>query len=126
MALKESGEMYLETIYRLCNTKSHVRSIDVAEYMNYSKPSISRAMGILKDQGYILIDREGAITLTDAGKSVAEKIFDRHTTISQILTRIGVSEETAAEDACRIEHVISDESFEAIKRTLEWHREKDF
>ena len=116
MALQESGEMYLETIYVLSKTNSHVRSIDISEHMGYSKPSISRAMSILKQDGYILVDSDGFITLSDTGRSVAEKIFERHTLLSGILMRLGVSPEVAADDACKIEHAISDESFEAIKR----------
>ena len=116
MALQESGEMYLETIYVLSKTNSHVRSIDISEHMGYSKPSISRAMSILKQDGYILVDSDGFITLSDTGRSVAEKIFERHTLLSGILMRLGVSPEVAADDACKIEHAISDESFEAIRR----------
>ena len=116
MALQESGETYLETIYVLSKTNSHVRSIDISEHMGYSKPSISRAMSILKQDGYTLVDSDGFITLSDTGRSVAEKIFERHTLLSGILMRLGVSPEVAADDACKIEHAISDESFEAIKR----------
>ena len=119
MALLESGEMYLETIHVLSKIHPHVRSIDISEHMGYSKPSVSRAVGILKQGGYILVDKDGFITLTDSGKAVAEKIFQRHTVISTLLIRLGVSPEVAAEDACRIEHAISDESFTAIKAHLE-------
>lgn len=119
MALLESGEMYLETIHVLSKINPHVRSIDISEHMGYSKPSVSRAVGILKQGGYILVDKDGFITLTDSGKAVAEKIFQRHTVISTLLIRLGVSPEVAAEDACRIEHAISDESFTAIKAHLE-------
>ena len=119
MALHESAEMYLETIYVLTQSKTNVRSIDIAEHMNYSKPSISRAVGLLKQGGYILVDSDGFITLTDAGLAVAKKIFERHTVVSQLLIRLGVSEETAVEDACKIEHVISDETFNAVKKYLE-------
>ena len=119
MALQESGEMYLETIHVLSKTNTHVRSIDISEHMGYSKPSVSRAVSILKQEGYILVDADGYITLTDSGKTVAEKIFERHTLLSGILIRLGVSPETAADDACRIEHAISDESFEAIKRHIQ-------
>ena len=119
MALLESGEMYLETIHVLSKINPHVRSIDISEHMGYSKPSVSRAVGILKQGGYILVDKDGFITLTDSGKAVAEKIFQRHTVISTLLIRLGVSPEVAAEDACRIEHAISDESFMAIKAHLE-------
>ena len=119
MALLESGEMYLETIHVLSKINPHVRSIDISEHMGYSKPSVSRAVGILKQGGYILVDKDGFITLTDSGKAVAEKIFQRHTVISTLLICLGVSPEVAAEDACRIEHAISDESFMAIKAHLE-------
>ena len=119
MALKESGEMYLETIYILNKKSNTVRSIDVGEYMGYSKPSVSRAMGILKNGGYINIDRDGFITLTDAGMEIAKKLFERHTVLSNILITLGVDEKTATEDACRIEHVISEKSFNAMKKHLE-------
>lgn len=115
MHLQESGEMYLETIYILLRKNGLVRSLDVAEYMGFSKPSVSRAVGLLKSGNYILVDREGYITLTDAGREVAEKIYERHTLLSAFLMRLGVDEKTAAADACKIEHDISDESFEAIK-----------
>ena len=116
MGIHESGEMYLETIHVLYKKNGHVRSIDVSEHMGYSKPSVSRAMGLLKEGGYITIDKEGLITLTDSGLEVAQKIYERHTILSTLLVALGVSPETAAEDACRIEHAISDESFEAIKK----------
>lgn len=119
MGLHESAEMYLETIYVLTQHKTNVRSIDIAEYMSYSKPSVSRAVGLLKQGGYILVDSDGFITLTGSGFAVALKIFERHTVITQLLTRLGVSEQIAAEDACKIEHVISDETFEALKKYLE-------
>lgn len=115
MRIQESGEMYLETIYVLLKENGHVRSVDVAEHMGYSKPSISRAMGLLKKGNFIEIAPDGAITLTASGIAVAEKIYERHTLLSQLLISLGVSSETAAEDACRLEHAISDESFEAIK-----------
>ena len=116
MAIQESGEMYLETIHVLSKKNGQVRSIDISEHMGYSKPSVSRAMGLLKEGGYITIDKEGFITLTDSGLEVAEKIYERHTILSNLLVALGVSPETAAEDACKIEHAISDESFEAIKQ----------
>ncbi|MDO4492519.1 MAG: metal-dependent transcriptional regulator [Clostridia bacterium] len=112
----ESGEMYLETIYVLARTKSAVRAIDVCESMGYSKPSVSRAMGLLKKDGWIETDKNGFITLTATGLEKAEKIYERHTVITKVLIGLGVSEETAAEDACRIEHYLSDETFEAVKR----------
>ena len=118
MALHESAEMYLETIYELSQKQSAVRSIDVAESMGYSKPSVSRAVGLLKQGGYLLMDKDGFLTLTDKGIAVAKKIFERHTVLSRMLTMLGVSEAVAAEDACKIEHVISDETFEAIKNHL--------
>ena len=115
MRIQESGEMYLESIYVLIKKNGSVRSIDIAEYMGYSKPSISRAMGLLKDGDFIRIAKDGTITLTRAGVAVAEKIYERHTLLSNLLIRLGVSEATASEDACKLEHAISDESFEAIK-----------
>ena len=115
MRIQESGEMYLESIYVLLKKNGNVRSIDIAEYMGYSKPSISRAMGLLKDGDFIRIAKDGSITLTRAGIAVAEKIYERHTLLSNLLIRLGVSPETASEDACKLEHAISDESFEAIK-----------
>ena len=119
--MQESGEMYLETILLLSKKQPLVRSIDVAEEMGYSKPSISRAMGILKNSGHITIDAAGGITLTESGRKIAESIYERHTVLSDILMKLGVSEETAVDDACKIEHYISDESFEAIKKTLKEH-----
>ena len=119
MQLQESGEMYLETIYVLSKTSSAVRSIDVAEHMGYSKPSVSRAIGILKSGGYVEMAEDGSLTLTESGLSAAEKIYERHTILTEFLTRLGVDRETAAEDACKMEHVISDESLAALKRFVE-------
>ena len=116
MTVRESGEMYLEAILVLAKKSGYVRSIDVSEYLGYSKPSVSRAMGILREGGYILMEKDGAITLTDSGKKLAETIYERHTVLSELLIRLGVDEKTATDDACRIEHVISDESFQAIKQ----------
>ena len=118
MELKESGEMYLETIYILSKELDNVRSLDVARYMKFSKPSVSRAMGLLRNSRYIAVDEKGYISLTNSGLEIAEKIYERHIVITNLLTDIGVDPETAAEDACRIEHVISDESFKAIKAHL--------
>ena len=118
MHLQESGEMYLETIYVLSKTSASVRSIDVAEHMGYSKPSVSRAMSILKQGGYVVTDENGFLSLTESGLAAANKIFQRHTVLTRLLTRMGVSEATAAEDACKIEHVISDETFQAIQDYL--------
>ena len=119
MAIHESAEMYLETIYLLSQHRSQVRAIDVAEHMGYSKPSVSRAMGLLKQNGYVVTDDTGALVLTESGSALALKIFERHKVLSQMLIALGVPAETAADDACRIEHVISDESFDAIKRHFE-------
>ena len=121
MHIQESGEMYLETIHLLLKKNGHVRSVDIAEHMGYSKPSISRAVGLLKQGGYLLMDKEGFLTLTEEGLATAQKVFERHTILTRILTRLGVSEEVASEDACKIEHVISDEAFEAIKNHLNEH-----
>ena len=118
MSIHESGEMYLETIHVLYKKNGRVRSIDVSEYMGYSKPSVSRAVGLLKKDGYILVDKEGYITLTESGLSVAQKIYERHTFLANLLVRLGVRPEIASEDACRLEHAISDDSFEAIKKHL--------
>ncbi len=115
MSLNESGEMYLETIYVLCKSKTTVRSVDIAEHMNYSRASVSRGVGLLKKQGFLKMDGEGYITLTEEGTKAAEKIFERHTVITKMLTAMGIDEETAAEDACRIEHVISEKTFNGLK-----------
>ena len=116
MHLQESGEMYLETVYILSNKSESIRSIDICEYMGYSKPSVSRAVGLLKSGGYVTVDEKGYITLTSEGKSVAEKMFERHTMLTDFLVRLGVDKDIASEDACKIEHHISEESFEAIKK----------
>lgn len=115
MHLQESGEMYLETIYILYNKTGAVRSLDIARYMDFSKPSVCRAVGLLKAGEYIVVDKEGYITLTDIGREVAEKIYERHTMLTDFFVRLGVDRETATEDACKIEHVISENSFDAIK-----------
>lgn len=122
MTVRESGEMYLEAILVLAKKSGYVRSIDVSEYLGYSKPSVSRAMGILREGGYILVEKDGAITLTDSGKKLAETIYERHMVLSELLIRLGVDEKTATDDACRIEHVISDESFQAIKQYYYKHK----
>ncbi len=118
MGLAESGEMYLETIFVLTRKSTSVRSIDIAESMGYSKPSVSRAIGILKAGEYISVDRSGFITLTEKGITAAETLYERHTILTDLLVTLGVDRETAAEDACKIEHVISAESFEAIKKYI--------
>ena len=114
MHLQESGEMYFETVYVLLKN-GVVRSLDVAEYMGFSKPSVSRAVGLLKQGGYLLMDKDRYLTLTESGLDVAKKIYERHTLLSKFLVRLGVDEKTASEDACKMEHDISDESFSAIK-----------
>ncbi|MBQ8001553.1 MAG: metal-dependent transcriptional regulator [Ruminococcus sp.] len=119
MHLQESGEMYLEAILILQSKMNTVRSLDVAEYRNYSKPSVSRAVKLLRDGGYITVDENGFLHLTQIGREVAEKIYDRHRVLTQFLTSLGVDEETASADACRMEHVISDTTLEAIKSHLE-------
>jgi len=119
MSIHESGEMYLESIHVLLKRNGQVRAVDVSEFMGYSKPSVSRAMGLLKKGGYIQVGKDGLILLTESGLAVAEKIYQRHTLLSSLLEKLGVDPETAAEDACRLEHAISDRSFEAIKNYME-------
>ncbi len=119
MKLKESGEMYLETIYVLSKKRGYVRSIDVCEYMGYSKPSVSRAVGLLKEGGYITVGKDGSLMLTELGRESAEKTFERHTVLSELFTKLGVSDETAVADACKMEHIISDETFLALRKHLE-------
>ena len=119
MKLLESGQMYLETIYVLSREKPVVHSIDVSESMGYSKPSVSRAIGILKKGGYVEMAEDGSLTLTESGVALAEQIYERHTILTECLVRLGVDRETAAEDACKMEHVISDESLAALKKFIE-------
>ncbi len=119
MNLQESGQMYLETILILTQQQSHVRSIDICEHMGFSKPSVSRAVGLLKAGEFITVDKDGYITLTESGRFEAQKIYDRHRILTEFLTRLGVDAEVASADACKIEHHISDESFEAIKRAID-------
>ena len=118
MPIQESGEMYIETIYVLTKNSDKVRSIDVCERMGYSKPSVSRAIGILKKNGYINVDASGYITLTDSGISAAERIYERHTILTQFLESLGVPHEVASSDACKMEHIISEEAFSAIKKSV--------
>lgn len=122
--MQESGEMYLETIYILSQKSSSVRSIDVGDYMGFSKPSVSRAVGILKKGGYVVMDKDGYLSLTDSGLEVAKKIYERHTTLTDFLVRLGVDKNTAVEDACKMEHDISDETFEALKRHANKYSDK--
>ncbi len=122
MSLHESAEMYLETIYTLSRKQPFVRSIDIAEAMGYSKPSISRAVGLLKKNGYLLADKDGFLVLTDKGIAVAEMIYERHTVLTAALVALGVDKDTAAEDACKIEHVISENTFDAIKKHMEQYK----
>ena len=118
MSLHESGEMYLETIFVLTREKPLVRAIDVGEHMGFSKPSVSRAIGLLKNGGYINVDSDGYITLTDVGHEVAVKMYDRHKLLTDFLVSLGVPDDVAAADACKIEHHISDDSFEALKKHI--------
>ncbi len=122
MALQESGEMYLETIYVLSQSSKEVRSIDIGKYMGFSKPSVSRAIGLLKKNDLVTINEQGHISLTDAGKKIAKTIYERHTVLTEMLTSLGVDEKTAAEDACRIEHYISDKSFKAVKKHMKEYK----
>ena len=115
MGINESAENYLETIHMLKQQNGSVRSIDIAHELGFSKPSVSVAMKNLRENGYIVVDDGGQINLTDLGQEIADRMFERHTLLTGWLTALGVSPEVAAEDACKIEHVISDESFEAIK-----------
>jgi len=124
MALHESAEMYLETIYSLSKVNSTVRSIDVAEALGYSRPSVSRAVGLLKNDGYLTMDQDGFLALTEKGTEAAEKIYERHTILTAALMALGVDKETAAEDACKIEHDISDRSFDAIKKHMKTYLPK--
>lgn len=119
MTLLESGEMYLETIHVLSQKLPVVRSLDIAEYMDVSKPSVSRAVGLLKDDGYITVEKSGFIYLTEKGLAVAEKIYERHQLLTDILRKLGVSEDVAEQDACKIEHYLSEETFNAIKNHVE-------
>ena len=119
MALQESGEMYLETILILSEKQGRVRSVDISEHMGYSKPSVSRAVGLLKAGNYITMEDDGHIVLTEEGRAVAQKILSRHTLLTQFLQSIGVDADTASADACKMEHVISDETFSAIKNHIE-------
>lgn len=116
--MKESGEMYLESIYRLCKEKGRVRSVEIAESMNYSKPSVSRAVGLLKKDGFLEMDSDGYILLTDSGKKKAKNIYERHTVLTDMLISLGVDNKTADEDACRMEHVISEKTFTAMKKHI--------
>ena len=124
MDLHESGEMYLEAILEKKKKNGFVRSVDVSEYLGYSKPSVSRAMGILRAGNYVQVNPDGGLALTETGRAVAEKIFERHTLLSQLLMALGVPEGTAIADACKMEHTISDESFQALKRHMAQLKEK--
>ena len=119
MRLQESGEMYLEAILVLSKKLGHVRSIDVSEYLGYSKPSVSRAVSLLKNGGYVTVEDDGGLVLTEAGREIGEKIYERHNVLTALLVKLGVSQQIAAEDACKLEHAVSDESFNAIKKLVE-------
>lgn len=118
MSIQESGEMYLESILVLSKKSPNVRAIDLSEYMGFSKPSVSRALSVLKNGGFVTVSEQGYLTLTEDGKTIAEKIYERHTVLTNYLTLIGVSKEIASQDACKMEHVVSDESFNAIKEQV--------
>ena len=118
MTIRESGEMYLETIYVLSQKSAEVRSVDVGAYMGFSKPSVSRAIGLLRKEGLVDVDAQGCLQLTDTGRKRAEIVYERHMLLSRLLVKIGVDEKTAEEDACRIEHYISEKTFEAIKEHM--------
>ena len=115
MALHESGQMYLEAIYVLLQRNKKIRAIDIGAYLGYTKPSVSRAVGLLKNSDYIMVDGDGYITMTPKGEQFAEQLYERHIVLTNMFIALGVDEETASEDACRIEHVISDKSFAAVK-----------
>ena len=119
MPIHESGQMYLETIYILSQKSTYVRAIDVGEQLGFSKPSVSRALSILKRDRHVSVDDSGAITLTESGLAIAQTMYTRHTILSQMLMKLGVNEKTATEDACRIEHVISEKSFSAVRAHME-------
>lgn len=124
MAMQESGEMYLETIYILSQESDSVRAIDVGQYMGFSKPSVSRALGILKKDGLVTADESGHLKLSEEGNKIAEKIFERHNVLTKMFMALGVDEKTASDDACRIEHYISDKTFKAVKAHMEkWLKE---
>ena len=125
MALQESGEMYLETILILSRQKGTVRSVDISEYMGYSKPSVSRAVGLLKSGNYITIQDDGYIQLTPEGLQIAEDILNRHTLLTELLVKLGVCRETASADACKMEHILSEETFEAIKKHIKIFNAKE-
>lgn len=116
MPMHESGQMYLEAIYVLLQTKEKIRAIDVGAYLGYTKPSVSRAVGLLKKSEHISVDSEGYIKMTPKGEAFAAQLYERHTVLTNMLMALGIDEETASEDACRIEHVISDKSFTAVKK----------
>ena len=119
MALQESGEMYLEAIYVLSQESSEVRAIDVGDYLGYTKPSVSRALGVLRDDGLVTKNEDGFLKLTKAGAAHAKRIYERHTVLTQMFMKLGVDEKTASEDACRVEHYISDKTFKAIKKHMQ-------
>ena len=119
MHLQESGEMYLETIYVLSKTGKPVRAVDVGEHMGFSKPSVSRAIGLLKQGGYVVTNDEGHLLLTESGREAAAKTYERHTILTELFVRLGVDPTTASEDACKVEHDLSDETFLAVKTYVE-------
>ena len=125
MPERESREMYLETIYILSQKNSRLRAVNIVEYMGFSKPSVSRAIGILRRDGYVEVDENGCISLTKEGASAAARIYERHTVLSEMLINLGVDRETAVGDACRMEHYISDVSFNAIKAHMARYKKQE-
>ena len=123
MQLQESGEMYLETIHILSQREKGVRAVDVAEYMGFSKPSVSRAVGLLRSGGYLDLDASGCLVLTDEGRLVAGRTYERHLFLTDFFVSIGVKKETAEKDACKIEHDLSDETFQAMKAYVKKQQE---
>ena len=123
MQLQESGEMYLETIHILSQREKGVRAVDVAEYMGFSKPSVSRAVGLLRSGGYLDLDANGCLVLTDEGRRIAGRTYERHLFLTDFFVAIGVKKETAEKDACKIEHDLSDETFQAMKAYVKKQRE---
>ena len=126
MTVRESGEMYLEAILVLAKKSGYVRSIDVSEYLGYSKPSVSRAMGILREGGYILMEKDGAITLTDSGKKLAETIYERHTVLSELLIRLGVDEKTATSRSKPSSSTITSTKSKKFRRRLKAPPERSY
>lgn len=123
MSLMESGEMYLEALYVLSLKSDYVRAVNICEYLGYSKPAVSRAIKLLVSEGYMQKDKRGFLSLTQAGRSVAVNIYDRHKVLTDLFTMMGVDLQTADQDACRVEHYIGDKTFEAVKSYVDKHKD---